>query len=167
MKATKTTKSTPVSVFRNPVHCLAFGFGSGLAPVAPGTAGTLAALVLYLPLSLLPLPLYLFVLIAAFSAGMWICERTSRELGVHDHGAIVWDEFVGLWLTMTAAPPGWWPLLAGFVLFRLFDIFKPFPIRWLDRHVKGGLGVMLDDAVAGMFAWVVLQAISFLLMPYL
>jgi phosphatidylglycerophosphatase A len=148
----------PASVFRNPVHFLAFGFGSGAAPVAPGTFGTLAAVPLYLLLAQLPLALYLLVLVLAFALGIWLCERTSRDLGVHDHGGIVWDEFVGFWLTMVAAPEGWQWLLAGFLLFRLFDILKPFPINYLDRHVHGGLGIMLDDAVAGSFAWFVLQA---------
>lgn len=147
----------PASVFRNPVHFLAFGLGSGVAPVAPGTFGTLAAVPLYLLFALLPLPLYLLVLLLSFAVGIWLCERTSRDLGVHDHGGIVWDEFVGFWLTMVAAPPGWQWLIVGFVLFRLFDILKPFPIGWLDRRITGGLGIMLDDAVAGTFAWLLLQ----------
>ena len=141
------------TVLRNPVHLLAFGFGSGLAPKAPGTFGTLAAVPLYLLLAQLPLPLYLLVLVLAFGIGIWICDKTARDLGVHDHGGIVWDEFVGFWLTMLVAPPGWPWVVAGFVLFRLFDIVKPFPINWLDRHIKGGLGIMLDDALAGSFAW--------------
>lgn len=148
----------PASVFRNPVHFLAFGFGSGAVPYAPGTFGTLAAVPLYLLLAQLSLPLYLLALVLAFGVGIWLCERTSRDLGVHDHGGIVWDEFVGFWLTMTVAPPGWQWLLAGFLLFRLFDILKPFPIGYFDRHVHGGLGIMLDDAIAGSFAWFVLQA---------
>lgn len=148
----------PASVFRNPVHFLAFGLGSGTAPVAPGTFGTLAAVPLYLLLNQLSLPFYALLLLVSFAVGVWLCERTSRDLGVHDHGGIVWDEFVGFWLTMIAAPAGWQWLLAGFVLFRLFDILKPFPIGWLDRHIKGGLGIMLDDVVAGGFAWLVLQA---------
>lgn len=148
----------PASVFRNPVHFLAFGLGSGAAPVAPGTFGTLAAVPLYLLLAQLSLPLYLLALVLAFGLGIWLCERTSRDLGVHDHGGIVWDEFVGFWLTMTVAPPGWQWLLAGFLLFRLFDILKPFPIGYFDRQVHGGLGIMLDDAIAGSFAWFVLQA---------
>jgi phosphatidylglycerophosphatase A len=153
----------PSSVFRNPIHFLAFGFGSGAAPVAPGTFGTLAAVPLYLLLAQLPLAWYLGVLIGAFALGIWLCGRTAADLGVHDHGGIVWDEFVGLWITMVAAPPGWLWLVAGFVLFRLFDIGKPFPIGWLDRRVKGGLGVMLDDAVAGAFAWLCLQGLALLL----
>ena len=101
------------------------------------------------------LPLILCLL--AFVAGIWICERSSGRLGVHDHGGIVWDEFVGLWLALFALPPEiYWPLL-GFALFRLFDIWKPFPIGWFDRQLKGGLGIMVDDIIAGSFAFLVLQ----------
>jgi phosphatidylglycerophosphatase A len=154
----------PASVLRNPVHFLAFGLGSGLSPRAPGTCGTLVAVPLYLLLSQLPLPLYLLMLIVTFGVGIWLCDKTSRDLGVHDHGGIVWDEFVGYWITMTVAPAGWLWLLAGFVLFRVFDILKPFPINWLDRNLKGGLGIMVDDAVAGSLAWFCLQLLHILLM---
>src|SRR5687768_4225134 len=105
----------PASVFRNPVHFLAFGLGSGAAPVAPGTFGTLAAVPLYLLLVQLPLPYYLLMLVVAFAAGIWLCGRTVQDLGVHDHGGIVWDEFVGFWITMLAAPPQWWWIIVGFV----------------------------------------------------
>lgn len=147
-------------LLRNPVHFLAFGFGSGAAPVAPGTFGTLAAVPLYLLLAHLPLGIYLLALVLLFGVGIWLCEKTAQDLGVHDHGGIVWDEFVGYWITMVAAPPGWWWLVIGFVLFRLFDILKPFPISWLDRQIKGGLGIMVDDAVAGTFAWLCLQLLA-------
>lgn len=152
------------SILRNPVHLLAFGLGSGLAPKAPGTFGTLAAVPLYLLLAQLPLPIYLLVLVLAFGLGIWLCDKTARDLGVHDHGGIVWDEFVGFWLTMVAAPAGWLWILLGFLLFRLFDILKPFPINWFDRRIKGGMGIMLDDALAGSFAWLVLQLLR-LAMP--
>ena len=148
------------TVLRNPVHFLAFGLGSGLAPKAPGTFGTLAAIPIYMLLNQLPLAGYALALILAFALGIWICEKTARDLGVHDHGGIVWDEFVGFWITMFVAPPQWWWIVAGFLLFRFFDIAKPFPISWLDRHVKGGLGIMLDDAVAGTFAWLCLQLVA-------
>ncbi|MES2626476.1 MAG: phosphatidylglycerophosphatase A [Pseudomonadota bacterium] len=154
-----TKVSAPRSVFRNPVHFLAFGLGSGAAPFAPGTFGTLAAVPLYLLLAQLPMSWYLLMLIVAFGIGIYLCERTAKDLGVHDHGGIVWDEFVGYWITMVAAPPQWWWLVIGFVLFRFFDILKPFPISWLDKHIHGGLGIMLDDAVAGTFAWLCLQLI--------
>ena len=141
---------------RNPVHLLAFGFGSGLAPVAPGTFGTLAAIPFYLLMARLPLAGYLLVLLLVILAGIRICGRASRDLGVHDHPGIVWDEFAGFFVTMIAAPPGWPWILAGFALFRFFDILKPWPIGWLDRRVGGGLGIMLDDLVAGLYAWLLL-----------
>lgn len=153
-------KQVPAAfLWRHPAHLLAFGFGSGLAPKAPGTFGTLAAVPLYLLLNQLSFGYYLVALIAAFALGIWICERTAEALGVHDHGGIVWDEFVGFWLTMFLAPPGWQWIVVGFLLFRLFDVLKPFPIDWLDRRVQGGLGIMLDDAVAGSFAWLCLQVV--------
>lgn len=149
----------PDSVFRNPIHFLAFGFGSGLSPKAPGTAGTLVAVPLYLLLDFLPLPYYVLALILSFGVGVWLCEVTSKDLGVHDHGGIVWDEFVGYWITMLVAPSGWLWVFVGFVLFRLFDILKPFPIGYVDRQVKGGLGIMVDDVLAAVYAWLCLQGL--------
>jgi phosphatidylglycerophosphatase A len=146
--------------WRRPHHWLAYGFGSGLAPWAPGTAGTLAAVPLYLLLQPLPLPWYLTLLLAFLLLGVWACDKTARELNVHDPSAIVWDEFLGYLLTMTAAPPGWVWVVLGFALFRFFDILKPWPIRELDRRVRGGLGVMLDDLAAGAMAWAVLQSVA-------
>lgn len=143
----------------NPIHLLAFGFGSGLSPKAPGTAGTVVALLLYLPLSQLSLPLYLALTIVATLVGIWLCGVTSRDLGVHDHGGIVWDEFAGFWITMIAAPAGCLWLLLGFVLFRALDILKPWPIKWVDKKIHGGLGIMLDDVLAGIMAALCLQAI--------
>jgi phosphatidylglycerophosphatase A len=142
---------------KNPVHLLAFGFGSGLMPWAPGTFGTLAAEPFYLVMAQLPLAGYLAALVLVILAGIPICGRTSRDLGVHDHGGIVWDEFAGFFLTMTAVPLSWQWVVAGFLLFRLFDILKPWPIGWLDRRVGGGVGIMLDDLLAGGFAWLALQ----------
>ena len=147
------------NVWKNPVHLLAFGFGSGLSPKAPGTMGTLAAIPLYLLLQPLSLQLYLGVLVFSSLLGIWLCDKTSRDLGVHDHPGIVWDEFCGFWLTMTAAPAGFIWVTAGFALFRLFDIWKPWPIGWLDKKVHGGLGIMIDDLVAGGFALVSLQVL--------
>lgn len=150
------------TVLKSPIHFLAFGFGSGLSPKAPGTMGTLAAIPLYLLLVELPLAGYVLVLLAATLFGVWLCGESSRLLGVHDHGGIVWDEFVGFWITMLLAPAGWWWILAGFVLFRLFDIWKPWPVRIADRKVHGGLGIMLDDILAGGYAWLVLQSLVWL-----
>jgi phosphatidylglycerophosphatase A len=147
----------------NPVHLLAFGFGAGCSPKAPGTMGTLLAVALYLPLSRLPLEFYLAAVLAVSLVGIWLCGRAARDLGVHDHPGIVWDEIAGYLVTMIAAPAGWAWILAGFALFRLFDIVKPWPIGWLDRRVPGGLGIMLDDLVAGLLAAVCLQSAAALL----
>ena len=149
----------PASLLRDPGHLLALGFGSGLAPRAPGTFGTLAAIPIYLLFSGLPLALYLVVVAAAFALGVFVCGRTARVLGVHDHPGLVWDEVVGYLLTMTFAPAGWPWLVVGFLLFRLFDIWKPGPIRRIDRVLHGGLGIMLDDAAAGIVAGLVMWAI--------
>lgn len=131
---------------------LAFGFGSGLSPVAPGTAGSLAAMPLAIPLLFLPLPAALAMIAAAFAFGVWLCGRVGRRLGVHDHSGIVFDEFVGLWLVLVFVPAhwGWW--LAAFAVFRVFDAAKPWPIGWFDRRIHGGLGVMLDDLLAAGYS---------------
>jgi phosphatidylglycerophosphatase A len=142
-----------------PTGFLAFGFGSGLSPRAPGTAGTVAALPLAVLLVQLPLLAGLLVVIAAFVIGIYLCEVTGRELGVHDHGGIVWDEFVGMWLVLLFVPFHWTWWLAAFVLFRVFDIIKPWPIQWLDKHVRGGFGVMLDDLLAAIYALAPLLAV--------
>jgi len=152
----------PASVWRNPVHFLAFGLGSGASPWAPGTVGTLAAMPLWYLLAQSSLPIYLLLVLAALVVGIWLCGRTSRDLGVHDHGGIVWDEFVGYWITMIAVPVDWIWALAGFILFRLFDILKPWPIGPVDRQVAGGLGIMLDDVLAGIMAAAVLQGLIWL-----
>jgi phosphatidylglycerophosphatase A len=138
--------------FSSPMQFLAFGFGSGLSPWAPGTAGTLVAVPLYLLVAGLSLPMYsLFILVTAL-LGIWFCDAASRELDVHDHPGIVWDEFVGYWITMWALPVTWEWALAGFVAFRILDIAKPWPIGWLDKRVKGGFGIMVDDILAGIIA---------------
>ena len=149
-------------LLRHPVHLLSLGLGSGLAPVAPGTFGTAAALPLYLLLRPLDPAAYLAVVAVLFFVGIALCGHTARALGVHDHPAIVWDEVVGYLVTMAVAPDGWlWPLI-GFALFRLFDIVKPWPVRTADRHVGGGGGIMVDDLLAGIYAAVVLQGIAVL-----
>jgi phosphatidylglycerophosphatase A len=150
----------PREVWREPRCFLAFGLGSGLAPYAPGTVGTLAAIPLYLLLAPLDLGLYLLATAVLFVIGAGLCTAAARRLGVHDHPAIVWDEFVGYLLTMAAAPQGWPWLLLGFVLFRVFDIAKPWPISWVDRRVSGGFGIMLDDVLAALPAWLLLQGIA-------
>lgn len=145
----------------NPIHLAAVGFGSGLASKAPGTFGTLAAVPIYYLLSFLAIEVYIAVLFVSSLLGFWICHITSRDMGVHDHKAIVWDEFVGYWITMVMVPFSVQWAIVGFVLFRLFDILKPFPISWLDKKVDGGLGIMIDDIVAGLFAAGTLQLLIF------
>lgn len=149
------------TVFQSPVHIFAFGFGSGLAPFAPGTFGTLAAIPLYWMLSLFPVWFYLSLVIIAALAGIWICGESAKRLGVHDHAGIVWDEFVGFWITMLAAPSGLIWVIMGFIIFRVFDIWKPWPIYIADDKVHGGLGIMLDDIVAGIYALIVMQFLAF------
>ena len=140
------------SLLRHPAQFLAFGFGSGLAPRAPGTAGTLVAIPLYLLIAQWGLMYYTVIVIVAAALGVWICDVASRQLQVHDHPGIVWDEFVGYWITLWAVPLDWRWMLAGFVVFRLYDIVKPWPVRVLDRKVGGGLGIMVDDMLAGAMA---------------
>jgi phosphatidylglycerophosphatase A len=149
----------PPSVWRNPWHFLAFGFGSGTLPKAPGTWGTLVGLA-FMPLwQLLPGWGYGLMLGLSTLFGVWLCGKVARDLGVHDHGGIVWDEMVGIWITLWLVPADWYWLLLGLGLFRLFDIVKPWPIRWVDRQIHGGFGIMLDDVLAGIFAWLALQLI--------
>jgi phosphatidylglycerophosphatase A len=147
---------------RDPGHLLSLGFGAGLAPYAPGTFGTLAGVVLYWVLAPLPLPTYVGIVLFAIGLGIRLCGRTALALGVKDHPGIVWDEMVGFWVTMAGISATWAHCLAGFVLFRLFDIAKPWPIRVLDRRVGGGLGIMLDDLAAGVFALSLLNLWAYL-----
>ena len=143
----------------NPIFLLAFGFGSGFAPKAPGTAGTLLAVLIHLILVNLPPWIHGTIIFAAFFIGIWICGRTAEYLGVHDHEGIVWDEFAGYWVMMFLVPSNWLWVSFGFVLFRILDIFKPWPISEVDRQVGGGLGIMLDDLLAGVMGAVCIHAI--------
>ena len=154
------TKPDVVALLRRPDALLAFGLGAGLAPVAPGTVGTLAAMPVAVALSALALWVQVAVVDVALLLGVWVCGRTQRWLSVPDHPGIVWDECVGLWVACLALPTGWAWWLAALLLFRWFDICKPGPIGWLDRRLKGGWGIMLDDVAAGVLALAVLQAVS-------
>ncbi|MEH6452273.1 MAG: phosphatidylglycerophosphatase A [Psychromonas sp.] len=145
----------------NPIHLAAVGFGSGLANKAPGTFGTIAAVPLYYLMSFLSVETYIAILVVSSILGVWICHVTSRDMGVHDHKAIVWDEFVGYWITMLMVPFSIQWAIVGFILFRFFDILKPYPISWLDKKVHGGFGIMIDDIVAGVFAGVVLHTLIY------
>ena len=148
---------TAREVFTNPVHLLAYGFGAGLSPKAPGTMGTVVAIPIYVLLTWLGSTAYLGFLAVALVAGVFICGYTAKALGVDDPKGVVWDEVVGYLITMLGLPLNALWLLAGFLLFRLFDIWKPWPIRWLDRNVKGGLGIMLDDVAAAVIACLILN----------
>lgn len=143
---------------KNPVHFLALGFGSGLAAKAPGTFGTIAAIPLVYLMSFLSLPVYIAITVLACVIGVYICDKASKDMQVHDHGAIVWDEVAGLMVTFIAAPASGWWLVLGFILFRFFDILKPWPIKWLDAKVHGGFGIMIDDIIAGVFSLICLHA---------
>ena len=150
-------------IFSNPVHLLAYGFGAGLSPKAPGTAGTVVAIPIYLMLAYTGTGAYWLFLAAALAAGVLICGYTAKRIGVDDPKGVVWDEIVGYLITMLGLPLGVVWLIGGFLLFRLFDIWKPWPIRWIDRHVKGGLGIMLDDVIAAIFSCLILNLIIYLL----
>jgi phosphatidylglycerophosphatase A len=145
---------------------LATGFGAGLSPFAPGTVGSLIGVLFYLAMADLPLLSYLLALTALAALGVWLCQRAGRILGVTDHPGIVWDEIVGLLITMTGTPLGWQSVVVGFALFRFFDILKPWPVANIERQVAGGLGVMLDDVMAGVYALACLQLVRhFFAMP--
>jgi len=149
-------------MLRNPLHLLSLGFGSGLSPHAPGTMGTLVAIPLYLMLSRLELIAYLIAIASGFILGIYVCHYTSKALGVHDHSGIVWDEIIGYWIAMIALPaPTWQWILTGFVLFRFFDIVKPWPVNLADKHLPGGFGIMIDDVLAGLYAFACIQAFWF------
>jgi phosphatidylglycerophosphatase A len=148
---------TARQILRDPLLFLAFGFGSGLSRYMPGTLGSLAALPLFYLLHNQPSWLYGFDTLFCMIAGVWICARAAQKLGEHDYGGIVWDEVVGMLITLYGCDWAWPQVVLGFVWFRLFDILKPWPIRWLDRRVPGGLGIMLDDVLAGVLAALALR----------
>ncbi len=151
-------------LFAHPAHLVAFGFGTGLAPKAPGTVGTLLGLPLFWAIvSLAPdRPNQIILLIAAFLFGIWACARAGRALGVPDHGGIVWDEIVAFALVLLFTPPAWAWVTIAFALFRLFDILKPWPIRLADTHLKNGFGVMFDDLLAALYAIAALKGLQWL-----
>lgn len=141
-----------------PAGFLAFGFGSGLSKYAPGTMGTVAAVPFAVLLISLPVAWFWCALVMLFLVGIPLCEISSKRLGRHDPGGIVWDEMVGYWLTVAFLPQSWPWWLAAFVLFRIFDILKPWPIKRVEKRFGGGLGIMLDDVVAAIFAMIILAA---------
>lgn len=156
--------------FSSPVHCLALGFGSGLAPIAPGTAGSLFGWASYLLLApWLPNGAWAAFLLGGFALGVWVCGRTAQALQTDDPSPVVWDEIVAIWLVLWLLQPApqtpavWWLQAAGFALFRAFDAVKRGPVGWADRHVKGGLGIMLDDLVAALLTLAVVFGAMLLL----
>lgn len=146
-------------LFSHPAHFIALGYGSGLAPKAPGTFGSLAALPLFwLLMQLNASPAFLLLVTAgAFLLGIWACGVTGKHLGVADHGGMVWDEIVAMWLVLVFTPASLVGWLTTFGLFRFFDILKPWPIRWFDRRLKNGFGVMFDDVLAAVYALLVMK----------
>lgn len=155
--ATMNSQSISRKVWRNPWYFIAFGFGSGLLPVMPGTYGTIVAVPLYLFLTSLGWTWYAVVTIVFTAFSMWLSGWVCDDLKVHDYPGVNIDEIVGYLVTMFLVPVGWMWMLAGFALFRLFDIWKPWPIGWVDKHVHGGFGIIFDDILAGALSWLVLQ----------
>ena len=148
-------------ILSHPAHFISFGFGSGLFPRAPGTAGTLAALPIYWYIAPQVTEMQLLLLlIAAFGIGIWACEKTGKALGAADYGGMVWDEIVAFMVVLLFTPPGFFWTLLAFSLFRFFDIVKPPPIRHFDRTWHGGLGVMFDDILAAGYTLLCLAAIK-------
>jgi phosphatidylglycerophosphatase A len=151
-------------LLRHPIHFVSLGFGSGLSPYAPGTMGTLVAIPLYLLIANLPQSIYLGIIVVGFFLGVYFCHLTSRALDVHDHPGIVWDEVIGFWITMIAVPVlNWQWIAAGFVLFRFFDIVKPWPVKLADKRLQGGFGIMFDDVLAGIYALICMQLLHYIL----
>ena len=160
------TSQYPMSHLLNPWVFLATGFGAGFTPKAPGTVGTLLSMPLFIVLAYWHWAVSAAVLIVMFGAGVVICDRAAAILRLKDPGSIVWDEFVGMWIAMLWIPGLYW-LPVAFVVFRLFDILKPWPVGWADRELEGGLGIMVDDVLAGLLTLSFIQAGNILIHLYL
>jgi phosphatidylglycerophosphatase A len=165
------TPIPPRQILGSPIHFLAFGFGTGLSPVAPGTVGTLVGIPFFLALQPFGLTIYLLVTALLFAVGCYLCGESARRLGVPDHGGIVWDEIVAFLVTMlpllldmprAVSVPVWGWLAIGFALFRFFDVLKPPPVNLADQHLHGGFGIMLDDLLAAIYAAVLLAGLMLL-----
>ncbi|OGT45552.1 MAG: phosphatidylglycerophosphatase [Gammaproteobacteria bacterium RIFCSPHIGHO2_12_FULL_41_20] len=150
----------PAAIWQKPSYFVAFGFGTGALPIAPGTFGTLIAIPFYLLLQPLPFYAYLTIVLLCAIVSMKLCDILSKEIHVHDHPGMNIDEIIGFLVTMIHAPPHWLWIIVGFALFRLFDIWKPWPIHWLDQKVPGGIGMVLDDILAGIYGLVIIQALA-------
>lgn len=149
----------PNTVWTDPIHFVACGFGVGAVPVMPGTVGTLLAIPIYLVMQQFPTILYVIVTLVFIVLGIYICGKTNHDFGTTDHPAAVWDEIACFPIVMFLIPVTWYFIVIGFVLFRVFDIFKPWPICWCDKKIGGGVGVMLDDVIAALFSWIILYGI--------
>jgi phosphatidylglycerophosphatase A len=160
MQRNYTVPPIPSSIWKNPWHFIAFGFGTGTIPVAPGTFGTLIAIPFYLFLTAYSPTTYIILTIAISVFSIWLCNKVSQEINVHDHQGMCIDEIVGYLVTMIGAPYGWRWILLGFVLFRIFDIWKPWPIRQVDAQVTGGLGMILDDVLAGVYSLIIIHILA-------
>jgi phosphatidylglycerophosphatase A len=156
----------PPTVWTNPLHFIAFGFGTGTIPFAPGTFGTLIAVPFYLLMQPLSLLWYSILMLGIIAGSVWICSKVTKEIGVEDHQGMCLDEIVGFIVTMFHAPSGWGWILLGFVLFRLFDIWKPWPIRWVDAKLEGGFGIIFDDVLAGVYSCLIIQLIAWIFQAY-
>lgn len=152
----------PARLLLNPVHFLSLGFGSGLSPFAPGTAGTLVAIPVYWLMAPLTIEYYLGLVFIFFLAGIFLCGKTTRRLGSHDHSAIVWDEIVGYLITMLMIPFSLEWAIIGFFVFRLFDVWKPWPVSVMDKKIHGGFGIMLDDVAAAIYSLLSMHALIYL-----
>jgi phosphatidylglycerophosphatase A len=152
-----------ISIIKNPVHFLAFGLGTGFAPIAPGTVGTFLGVIIYIVNNYYLLINELLLIIISTLIGIYICGKTAHDIDCHDHQGIVWDEVTGFFITMFLVPFNAVNIMLGFILFRFFDIIKPWPIKQIDRKVSGGLGIMLDDVLAGIFANISINLILYCL----
>lgn len=146
---------------KNPLHFMAVGFGSGLSPIASGTTGSFAAIPFCYLFTGLPVPWYLIIIMISWYIGIVACQSATDAIGIDDHGAIVWDEFVGMFITTICAPQSLTWMLVCFFVFRIFDIVKPWPIKLIDSDLHGGLGIMLDDVLAGLYSLVVIQLLLY------
>ncbi|UDG81747.1 Phosphatidylglycerophosphatase A [Candidatus Profftia lariciata] len=145
-------------------HLLATGFGSGLSSVMPGTIGSLVSIPFWLLLIHLPWQFYWLNVILSISIGCYACQYTAKDIQIHDHASIVWDEFIGMYIALSMLPINCWQwILGGFLIFRFLDIWKPWPIRWFDRNLYGGIGIILDDVIAGIFSAIIINIIHYIL----
>jgi phosphatidylglycerophosphatase A len=160
---TSSRPEVPDAIWQRPLYFFAFGFGSGAMPFAPGTFGTLMAIPFYLLFRPLPVFAYLIFVIAFVLVSSWASEKISKEINVHDHSGMCIDEFAGFFVTMINAPHGFYWILLGFILFRIFDILKPWPIYVVDEKMAGGLGMVLDDVIAGIYSCIIIQIIALIM----